>query len=521
MSCPWGSHFHFKLAPVHKKEGAQNEGHRQRIKASQRHEGNGERGPQRPLQAGSRPLSNRSRGPRPALGPADMGPGEGHCLPPGGLFWGCPTKLHRSQPRGTETQRSGFVVADRCCTGTWTHIPVLHDEIENRVYWWEIYKQRDSGVPSCRCPIAGQQAPWPAWQERGGLRRALPLQLQHGLQHERKKLAVEAVAQLASSCLWSSWLRSACFSSDLLGQPSATLPDGRRDGPPLPSGPASPPASDKCGRSRTQTSWASRVCPRPASHGHPGWLPLPGMTPAMGTADPGFKWEDSKERNSDRACSEASALACLLPRGMAAAQPHVANGHKGPPCTCLENPWGGWSSAGQLSRKQQKLLQMCPRQTGPSSAKSHTLKTDGCLWLGAAQQRRVVFVERCCFRSFMGQDLAPGHTHLQAASSWHSCLPARRHHQSMAPGGPLRKREGHQYFGRVEESFCEARSNRVGKARGPGALGVSLTLAMHRVHPLELGGGWPHWDSLSCFVPSTFLITKKHIFIIKIQIWQK
>lgn len=71
--------------------------------------------------------------------------------------------------------------------GTWTHIPVLHGEIENRVYWREIYKQRDSGVPSCRCPIAGQQAPWPALQERGGLRRALPLQLQHGLQHERKE----------------------------------------------------------------------------------------------------------------------------------------------------------------------------------------------------------------------------------------------------------------------------------------------------------------------------------------------
>lgn len=123
-------------------------------------------------------------------------------------------------------------------------------------------------------------------------------------------------------------------------------------------------------------------------------------------------------------------------------------------------------------------------------------------------------------RGFFGPSRAgpiPASCTPAAASSWRSCLPARRRRPGMRP---LEKREG-QCFGRVEESLCEAGSNWEGNARGLGTLGRSLTPAAWRLGRSSREGGWPHWAPLSSFVPFTSLVTKKHTFIIKIQTQQR
>lgn len=119
-----------------------------------------------------------------------------------------------------------------------------------------------------------------------------------------------------------------------------------------------------------------------------GLAPTAGRDARHGDHGP---WEDSEGEKVDGACG-GSAVGLLLPGGGggAAAQWQVAEGCKGPRGPCPENTRGGRSYAGQLSPKQQELLQTCPGQAGPhrtgkALAKSHALKADGCSRLGAAE----------------------------------------------------------------------------------------------------------------------------------------
>ena len=134
-----------------------------------------------------------------------------------------------------------------------------------------------------------------------------------------------------------------------------------------------------------------------------------------------------------------------------------------------------------------------------------------------------VFVNDASFlRAFGGR----GPPHVTPLHVIHSCGPpapgallCRQGYtiEAFLLGGLLRECEGRGCFGRVKERFCRAKSNRVGNAGvlcGPGA---SLTQAAREVPLLSPGGGWPHWDSLSRCVPSTFLMTKKHTFMISMK----
>lgn len=325
------------------------------------------------------------------------------------------------------------------------------------------------GAPSCCCPIAGQQAPWPAWQERGGLWLCAPRRNYAQKSMDARTFTVKAVAQLASSHLGTT-------SSSAIRPVRCNATRQRRGWGSATIGPTSPPASDRCGPPRQR--WRGSVCPGPASWQHLGWLPRPGTTPTMGTTTLDLSRKTAKERNSDRGCGKASALAgsamvrddCSPAAGGPGAQRAAPSPHT--PAPVWGSPWRGRSGR-EFSGKQQRL-QMRPHQTGLFLAKSNALTTDGCSRLRAVEQRRGVFVGRSFFGSFVGP-CPRSRTPARGASSRHSGLPAPetpstwRSREPLAVKAASAWQEWKRVFVRQHLTGRERPGARVHSARGPSA----------------------------------------------------
>lgn len=115
-------------------------------------------------------------------------------------------------------------------------------------------------------------------------------------------------------------------------------------------------------------------------------------------------------------------------------QQQVAKGHKGPPGTCPGNTWADGAIQGNSAQLQEAGTSpnvpwlMQGHTQGKVLGKTACSETNGCLWLGVAEEGRIT-LSKDASSDFSEVGLSPRHANLQAASSQHTSLPARRYHQ--------------------------------------------------------------------------------------------
>ena len=176
-----------------------------------------------------------------------------HCLLRGGLFCGCPTKLHHSQPRGTETQYVGLR-GGRCGH---THQFYMVRYKTGFIGWKSI--SRGMGGPKLSLSRSRAATSTASLAGERGPAAVYPPTVLHRLQRGCKEARCQGRGPVSKRPPRSS------FSLDLPGQPAAVLPEGRRGWASAAIRPGSPPPSDRCGP--PSQCWPGSVCRGPASWG--------------------------------------------------------------------------------------------------------------------------------------------------------------------------------------------------------------------------------------------------------------
>lgn len=143
-----------------------------------------------------------------------------------------------------------------------------------------------------------------------------------------------------------------------------------------------------------------------------------GLAPAAGNdtccADhgPGLSRKPAKGRDSDRGCSEASALACSAATRAGCSAAAGGPGARRSTWHRPGKPVGGGAGAlrGQLSGKQRHLLRVRPHHTGPSLAKSRS-ENGWVLAAGSSSAGKRPLCGKTLLQLFRGPDLLPQVTH--------------------------------------------------------------------------------------------------------------